>query len=353
MRLLGVKATMVSVARELPRAIEVAAAPATDLGAISSWSPPALGRSPLTLKAVTELTGPTAAANTAEWMRVSVRDPAEAILDAAYLQRAHDSVSTVFAPWLSGQGETTFEAMLRAQHRVLVAGLEGTDQYAGASRREHNQATGYRVAPGVLMTEVFPPEGEVKFAFHRPSMLKGDESPQLRALAELYPATETLGREFVGKTPDALHSPFASSYRLTLPRVPEHVAATNEVVGDYLTHVYPRVGDLPLILKAMGETLDDVRALQAAGEATPDQLVHLLAEYTYLAANAHFATGANFSLAMSQVNHVLERFGLRASATRISITSRSATRSTISSHVFRPTWRKRTRIGSNRCCASR
>ncbi len=45
--------------------------------------------------------------------------------------------------------------------------------------------------------------------------------------------------------------------------------------------------------------------------AGPSHLISLLGEYSYLAANAHFATSANFSLAMSQVNHLLEAFGLR------------------------------------------
>lgn len=250
----------------------------------------------------------TQAATSADWHRVCVRDPSKPLIDEAYLQRAHDSVAYVFLPWLRGESELDFTEMLRAQHAMLVAGKDGTASYAGASRRDHNVATGYRVAPGRFMHEIGGlTRDRVAFSFLRSALTRDPPSPHHVGLMSEYPSSEALGRTNVGNTPDVMRSARAPAEVITLPRVPADVVVWNEIVGDYISHNYIEYRDVPTVLGAMGDVMDELRALDGAEYKA---VWKLLAEYAFLGAHAHYALGANFSLVMAQVNAVLDACGL-------------------------------------------
>ncbi len=234
-----------------------------------------------------------------------------------YLQRLQDSLVDSFVPWLDNpsiQGGEGFEDMLMSQHKILVSGRSGTDVYQGASRREVGVPTGYVVSPGVFRN-IFQAENSiVTFAFRYDQHLKDDITPQIRENIKVF--LESRGdspAEPTERTVD--HMPFASSsaQRFELPRLGKRILTGAKFYEHYVVAIYPRSKDVPAIVEAMAEVMGEIKNFSQK-EKTPEninQIVHLLAEYVYLACHGHIFSGANFSIVMGQANYILGEWGLR------------------------------------------
>jgi len=253
----------------------------------------------------------------AEFLRISVRDPAEPLFDAAYLGRLQASFQTVFIPWFTSPSpHLPVREMLRESHSILVSGRQGGEIYQGASGREHGQASAYIVVPGKFRDEICPADSKIDVGFRWDRHLSNDIDPTISSRVERYIASRPSDRASEPSSRWVFGFPFRSTEIevLEIPRSEGKVYEWNEIFEGYFYHYYPKAADVPLYLKGMERVLLEVHQLYHSPlrfeAGSLDTLLHLLSEYVYLGVHGHVFNGANFSLVMGQANLLLALWGL-------------------------------------------
>jgi hypothetical protein len=239
-------------------------------------------------------------AESAEWLRVSVRDLKDPILDGDYLKRLHDSTATVFVPWLENPNGQSFRDMLREQHRHATTDLQGNAYYHGVS------VTGLRpsiiVSPGLFLYEFKEIQTPIRWGslWRDPAKYMTSQSGALEAVQ-----ASTAKHRAKAKGEEA-----PIIYSFALPRLPGVSVENHLNVKDgTILHRYVRYDQVPDVLEALDTLFSEIRpAVKAKKE---EAVIDLLSEYVYMASNSHFFRGANFSIIMAHVNWTLKQSGLR------------------------------------------
>jgi|GEM_PF-5760166 len=255
--------------------------------------------------------------NTAEWKRLSVRNPMDKLLDEGYLQRLKISLEKAFMPWFESVepfNDLPFQETLRLQHILLVTGENGNERYKGATLPLHNYS-GPPIPPGQYRYErpdLANANGHF-MTFRADAKLKS-KSHYLQRMIEFYRKfpTPTKPHEPVDVFPEPLTHPESVIDLFKLPRVDIGVKIWNEIFSQYITHHYPSPRDVPKIISAMAEIMNELKLHSSA--ITPKTwpvFFELVAEYCYLGIHAHPFEAGNFSLIMSHVNYILVRNGFQ------------------------------------------
>lgn len=252
-----------------------------------------------------------------EWKRISVRDPAQPILNRDYLYRTYQSVAKVFGPWFLQKGplkDLPLSEVMRLQHIVLVTEETGGDPYVGATLIANGRvptpliAGQYRTNGHRAHSDGHP------MSFRIEAKLPGENSPHLEAMREWYRRDSSPDKiiEPTEDFPDPISNSHAVVDVIRLPRLQERIKILNEISENYITHHYPAARDLPLILEAMEMVMRELRQQASRGQnkAWP-KFFRCLAEYLYLGIHAHPFESGNFSLIMSEVNFILMHNNLR------------------------------------------
>jgi hypothetical protein len=288
------------------------AAPKTPPSGFRGWCRHLLVSNPLA-----KLLGLNPAAPTAfpeSWIHTLVRDrlPVGGLEDPSfrrYVQTMNDATFRNFAPWFDSSGTSvSFEEMLFEMH---LTALFGPDDHAEALAVIRNRSLRDDQKLAALQKRFEPYTGRTIGAMDglhstlRPGFRDAEKSSaMLRFPSEVIEATKAMhGID--------LHS-LTTERRLPIPGVPEKFWPTN-VKSDpgmpvSIMHFYPTPDGMAAYRSAAGAKLVAIRAEFDALDG--DRLIDRIAEYYYVAGNAHFFPRVNNSMLMSQVNYLLLRKGM-------------------------------------------
>ena len=254
----------------------------------------------------------------AEWKRISVRDPDRPIDDPQYLQNLHDSMTQAFLPWRDHPDTQTFEDMLRKQHKILVAGQDGNYKYFGASRRSDNIRVKRTASPGVYRFERGGPKLELKIPISPSDDLKGFAPPKLQvakdararvvvARDEAMRTAPRAGGRFPPQAPiEPIRVPLSS------PDIPPEAWTSLAYDGEKILQYYPSTENLKkYYLPALARNMSRLQSFGPVTEQNRGEYLALVADYVHLGVKAHPFDIGNYSLIMAQVNYLLNEKGLR------------------------------------------
>ncbi len=218
------------------------------------------------------------------WLYLTTRNGK--ISDKGYPQRLHDSMRLVFEPFvddvLAGR-ERDFEEMLRAQHRIVAAGVDGNSKYWGSSIGFWNYIFLNKAVPGKFRNEVFN-LGKLNF--------------RLRLVISV---NKTLDGDFQAGT-------IGVTEPVKIASVPSDLLPSRKSGEGSVYYVYPPVDGIPKFLDLM--ELNLLTALKLMREGQPrEQVLPYLADYVQLGVSGHIFNLANYSIYMTQVNGILRRLG--------------------------------------------
>lgn len=258
-----------------------------------------------------------------EWKRISVRDPKQEIRDPNYLKNLHQGIAYAFAPWFKKDREFAslpFREILRLQHARLISGESGGGTYVGATLPEHGIPSSHAVKPGRFRYEIHAGTPEEK----NPHIL----TFQWRAkVPEGFSRRIVRLQDFYRSKPPALKAPeppagpndpvltvFTHPAALidvrTLPRIdPARLKVWNEFYENWVSHHYPRLQDVPILIDGLVEMMEQIRKIPPT-EKNRTRLLEALTQYLYLGIHSHPFEAGNFSLVMSQVNYILMHHSL-------------------------------------------
>lgn len=206
-----------------------------------------------------------------------------------------------------------YDEMIRLQHAMMVLGNDGSGRYNGATRIEYQMSPPAEVPPGRYRNETHSGlDGRNVMTYQIQDKVPEGLSPRVQRLIQAYiddPATDKTPEPKDAKILDegkftGLHS---SIDVLQLPRVNRKVRVWNQIYSRYITHHYPKHGDVPFMIKAMEEVMEEIRKVP---KNSLNKALNLIEEYLYLGIHAHPFDSANFSIVMAQTNYLLSRFGL-------------------------------------------
>jgi hypothetical protein len=190
----------------------------------------------------------------------------------------------VFEPYvrdfMNGK-EQDFKEMLRDQHRILTAGIDGTNRYWGASLGVLNYLMGASAIPGI----------------YRYEDINGPPSPRMILKISI---AEKLQGQVPVKTSFIQRNPIQGISEKNTPL--QMISAKN------ILFIYPKNDGVVEYLASMQN--DMIRALRMIRAGKPrDEVLPLLADYVQKGVAGHVFGLANYSLYMTQVNSLLIRMG--------------------------------------------
>ncbi|WP_331338572.1 protein kinase [Bdellovibrio sp.] len=219
-----------------------------------------------------------------QWLYLTTRNGK--ISDKGYPVRMHDSMRLVFEPFvddvLAGR-ERDFEEMLRTQHRIVAAGIDGNSKYWGSSIGFWNYIFLNKAVPGKFRNEVFN-LGKLNF--------------RLRLVISV---DKTLDRDFKANTTGVTEF-------VKIAGVPADLLPSRKSSEDSVYYVYPPVDGIPTFLNLMEKNLLTALKLMREGEPR-ERVLPYLADYVQLGVSGHIFNLANYSIYMTQVNSILRRLG--------------------------------------------
>lgn len=291
-----------------------------------------------------ELSRSTKPEDDTKWTQLTTRDGKGS---PHYLRNLHHGLFESFVPWFNHTERTapkSYEQMMRSFHSNLIYGADGTP-YLGISPSAHGMEQPKDIYPGQFRHEVLrahPKAGERKYllddfghTWHIRTDVKypqGTEglSPRIARLQQAY--VDDPGKDKVWEpepgTPEARNNNGAPAYFFTaqhrqnhfsldairMPGVELPIPVHNQIYQHTILHQYPRHEVKPLILKAMSDTMLELRSLASPkhehDSATLQRALDLVSRYIYLGAHTHLFESVNMSMIVSQVNYVLSRFNL-------------------------------------------
>ena len=232
-----------------------------------------------------------------EVLRLFTRSPLRNIVHLNYLENMPDSLREAFVPWLEGQSKLSYREMLRKQHRILTRGLNGSNPYLSTDLNQPLQKRNI----GRFRYETWLPALHPELRF---SMSAFYDSPEDYPDYFLEFAKKRDGSTRYLTAIEGIPHARRPDCRLTISKT-QSTAVTD--LRLYMT--YPSASHSETYVDAIEVLM--VKLKNTPVGAPREEWVPLLADFIQLFSAGLPFERVNFSIAMSQVNTILMKQGLR------------------------------------------